>query len=99
VYLSISEEETISRLSARRINKTTGEIYNMITNPPPADVTSEDLIHRDDDQPESIKKRLLAYHADTEPLLVELRKTTQFIEVNGLQTIESSFRNSYYSTK
>lgn len=88
VFLDIPEEETIRRLSARRIHKETGEIYNLITNPPGSEINTEDLIQRKDDQPEAIKERLKEYHTDTEPLLEELRKTTTFIEVDGTQTIE-----------
>ena len=89
VYLSLSEEETIRRLSARRIHKTTGGIYNLVTNPPSSDINPEDLIQRQDDQPEAIRERLREYHTDTEPLLEELKSSTKFIEVDGMQSIEN----------
>jgi adenylate kinase len=95
VYLSIPEEETVRRLSARRIHKTTGEIYNLITNPPGDDINEEDLLHRSDDQPEAIRERLREYHSYTEPLLEELRKTTTFIEIDGTQSIESIHQEIY----
>lgn len=89
VYLTLPEEETIRRLSARRIHKVTGEIYNLITNPPGDNIDPNDLLHRADDQPEAIKQRLLTYHAETEPMIEELRKTTNFIEIDGTQDIET----------
>ncbi len=93
VYINIPEQETLKRLSARRINSETGEIYNLITNPPSKDVDIEKLIHRADDKPEAIKKRLDEYRKDTEPLIAELKATdTYFVEIDGTQSIESIHR-------
>ncbi len=95
VYLHIPEEETISRLSARRIDQKTGEIYNLITNPPGEDVNPSDLQQRIDDQPEAIKERLLLYHKDTEPLIELLKASTNFIEIDGTQTIEEIHEQAF----
>lgn len=87
IWLNISKEETIKRLSARRMDKNTGKIYNLITNPPPATLSSEDLIHRDDDKPEVIAERLAEFEAQTLPLLEVLRKDGILIEINGERPI------------
>lgn len=88
VDLSISEKETIKRLSARRMNPGTGEIYNLITDPPPAGIDPSTLVHRDDDKPDAIKVRLNLYKEQTEPLITELKKDTKVVEVDGERSIE-----------
>lgn len=88
LLLVISESETVRRLSARRLDPSTGAIYNLITDPPPAEVDQSKLVHREDDKPEAIKKRLTLYRDRTEPLVDELRKKSEVVEINGERSIE-----------
>lgn len=88
LLLVISESETVRRLSARRLDPSTGAIYNLITDPPPAEVDQNKLVHREDDKPEAIKKRLTLYRDRTEPLVDELRKKSEVVEINGERSIE-----------
>ncbi len=88
IVLEIPEEETIRRLTARRMDPATGKIYNLITDLPPADVDQTKLIHRDDDQPEAVKHRLALYRERTEPLITEIAKDTKVVEVDGSRPIE-----------
>ncbi len=89
IVLQINEEETVRRLSARRQDPETGKIYNLITDKPPAGVDEATLIHRDDDKPEAIKKRLALYKEQTEPLIDILKKDSEVIEVDGQRPIET----------
>lgn len=89
VDLQIKEEETIKRLSARRQDPETGEIYNLITDPPPKNIDKSKLVQRDDDKPESIQKRLSLYKERTEPLVNELKKECRVVLVNGERPIET----------
>lgn len=91
IILEIDEEETVSRLSARRIDPETGKIYNLITNPPGPELDQSRLIQRKDDTPEVIKTRLTAYRTSTEPLLAYLKENASVIEINGSQPIDSIF--------
>lgn len=93
IVLNITEEETIRRLSARRFDPATGKIYNLITEPPPADVDAGKLIQREDDKPEAIKKRLELYRSQTAPLIAELKKDTTVVEMDGAQPIEVIFND------
>ncbi len=86
--LKISGEETVRRLSARRQDPENGKIYNLITDPPPADINVKTLIQREDDKPEAIKVRLADYHNITEPLIAELKKDTKVVEVDGERPID-----------
>ncbi|RJR29301.1 nucleoside monophosphate kinase [Candidatus Microgenomates bacterium] len=91
ILIDISEGETIKRLSSRRTDKTTGEIYNLITNPPPVNVRAENLVQREDDKPEAIRERLAEYRGTTEPVLKDLEKLSILRRVDGEKPIEEIF--------
>ena len=71
--IDVADEEIIERMSGRRVHPGSGRTYHLRFNPPKLagkdDVTGEDLIQRDDDQEETVRKRLQVYHSQTEPLL------------------------------
>ncbi len=73
VDIDVPDEEIIKRMSGRRVHLASGRTYHLVFNPPKEegkdDVTGEPLIQRDDDQEETVKKRLDVYHAQTEPLI------------------------------
>ncbi len=73
VNFVLDEEEIVKRLSGRRLCKSTGRIYHIVSNPPKQegidDETGEMLIQRDDDKPEAIRHRLEVYQASTAPLI------------------------------
>lgn len=88
IFLKISEEETIRRLTARRQDPATGKIYNLVTEPPPSEIDVNTLIQRDDDKPEAIAKRLELFKQQTEPLITRLKEGSEVIEVDGERPIE-----------
>jgi len=57
----------------RWIHPGSGRIYNYSYNPPKTfgkdDITNEDLIQREDDKPETVRKRLESYDNVTAPLI------------------------------
>ena len=71
--IDVADEEIIERMSGRRVHPGSGRTYHSRFNPPRVagkdDVTGEDLIQRDDDQEETVRKRLQVYHSQTKPLL------------------------------
>ncbi len=73
VEVDVADEEVIARLSGRRVHTASGRTYHITFNPPKIegkdDVTGEDLIQRNDDQEETIRKRLDTYHEQTKPLV------------------------------
>jgi adenylate kinase len=89
ILLTVSEAETVRRLSARRQDPATGKIYNLITDKPPAEIDESKLIQRDDDKPEAIAKRLSLYKEQTEPMVSELKKVTDVVEVDGERPIDT----------
>ena len=102
LYLSISEDEIINRMSGRRVHPSSGRSYHVIHNPPHKegfdDITGEALIQREDDAPEVIKKRLDVYFNETEPLLDFYRnKNLKFVEIDAsrsLHEVTKSIRQS-----
>ena len=105
IYLSIDEEEIISRMSGRRVHLASGRSYHIAHNPPKKegldDITGEALIQREDDSPEVIKKRLSVYYNETEPLLEFYKnKELKFIEIDASKSVDevaNSIRHSISS--
>jgi len=96
INIEISEAETIRRLSARRTCIKCGEIYNLLTKPPKGsvcDVCGGELVQREDDKPEAIKRRLQIYREQTHPVFTQAVEEGVGIEVNGAQPIEKVFQD------
>jgi adenylate kinase len=72
LLVDVPDDEVVKRLSGRRVSKT-GKVYHVELDPPKAegrcDVDGSELIQREDDKPETIRKRLAVYHDQTEPLV------------------------------
>jgi adenylate kinase len=73
VEIDVADEEIVKRMSGRRVHVASGRTYHVVFNAPKVagkdDETGEDLIQRDDDHEDTVKKRLDIYHAQTEPLV------------------------------
>jgi len=73
VYLALSEDEVIKRLTARRNCGSCNELYNMVSKPPKhpqfCDKCGGKLVQRQDDTEETVKKRLMVFRDLTEPLI------------------------------
>ena len=92
IVITIPDEESIHRLSRRRVAPTSGITYHLDYKKPKVegicDVSGEQLVQRNDDKPEAIKKRLEIYHAETEVLFDRYRERNIFYEVDGMGSIE-----------
>ncbi len=73
VEIAVDDQAIIERMSGRRVHVASGRVYHVAFNPPKTagkdDVTGEDLIQREDDREDTVKKRLDVYHQQTEPLI------------------------------
>ena len=71
--IDVPDSSIIDRMSGRRVHVASGRTYHVTFNPPKVagkdDVTGEDLIQRDDDKEETVRKRLDVYHQQTRPLV------------------------------
>ena len=79
--IDVPDSAIVERMSGRRVHTGSGRTYHVKFNPPKVegkdDVTGEDLILRDDDKEETVKKRLEVYHNQTEVLLGYYNKWAQ----------------------
>jgi adenylate kinase len=73
VEIAVEDAEIIERMAGRRAHLPSGRTYHIKFHPPKVagkdDVTGEDLVQREDDREETVKKRLMVYHEQTEPLI------------------------------
>ncbi len=73
VEIAVADDAIVARLSGRRVHPGSGRIYHVEHNPPKSegldDETGEPLVQRDDDQEETVRKRLEIYHSQTSPLV------------------------------
>jgi adenylate kinase len=73
ILIEAPDEEVIRRLSGRRTCVKGGHVYHVEFDPPKnegvCDQDGSRLIQRDDDKPETVRKRLDVYHDQTEPLI------------------------------
>jgi adenylate kinase len=90
--ISVPEDEVVRRLSGRRICRECQTPYHVDFNPPEregvCDVCGGELYQREDDRPETVKKRLQVYHRQTEPLIDYYRQAGLLKVVDGDQGIE-----------
>ncbi|MEN9503717.1 MAG: adenylate kinase [Pseudomonadota bacterium] len=100
VEIAVDDNEIIRRMSGRRVHLASGRTYHVVFNPPKVegkdDETGEDLIQRDDDQEETVRKRLDVYHAQTAPLIGYYStwatsgedNAPRYIKVNGIGKVD-----------
>jgi adenylate kinase len=73
VEIDVPDSAIIERMSGRRVHPASGRTYHVKFNPPKVagkdDLSGEDLVQRDDDKEETVRKRLAIYHAQTKVLL------------------------------
>ncbi|MBI3912303.1 MAG: adenylate kinase [Armatimonadetes bacterium] len=92
INLEVPAEEIVRRISNRRVCPVCGRSYHMIAMPPAederCDVEGAALIHREDDRPEVILRRLEEYHARTEPVVHYYRRAGILRPVCGVASAE-----------
>ncbi len=92
VFLNLKDDEVVKRLSARRNCAQCGELYNTSTKPSKAGDKCEKcggpIVQRDDDKPDTIKKRLMVFDDLTKPLVAYYKSTGVFFEVDAADSPE-----------
>lgn len=98
VAISVKQNVILTRLAARRTCAQCGAVYNLVINPPRTMGVCDacggtELIQRDDDRPQTIRKRFDVYREQTFPLLAYYRPTSLLREVAGEGTVDEIFNN------
>lgn len=93
--IDISDEETIQRISRRRVCTACGATYHLEYKPPMqpdvCDNCGSVLMLRDDDKPEAIRQRLAIYHTETEPIFARYEERHILHRIGGAGSIEQVF--------
>lgn len=92
VYIKVSNEELLRRLSGRWICRQCQTPFHMVSSPPKVtgkcDRCGGELYQRADDTRETAEKRLEVYFAQTSPLIDYFQKEEKLVEINGERDIE-----------
>jgi adenylate kinase len=95
INIEVRNELLVERITGRRICKNCGENYHISFNPPKiedkCDVCGGELLHRADDQEETVKKRLEVYTNQTKPLIDHYKTKDINHTIDGEQSIEKVF--------
>jgi len=87
VYIKVSEEELLKRLSGRWICRQCQAPYHATDSPPKVwgrcDKCGGELYQRPDDTKESVKRRLEVYFAETAPLIDYYAQLSKLLEIDG----------------
>lgn len=91
VNIEIASEKLLERLSGRIIHRTTGETFHKVFNPPAEGYSEDDYYQREDDKPESVKRRLEVNIAQGEPIIAHYREKGLVRDIDGDQNIADVF--------
>lgn len=95
IDVEVPDEHIVRRMGGRRACLGCGSTYNIQYVPAKkegiCDVCEGKLVLRDDDQPETVKKRLDVYHAQTQPLIDYYKAEDVLVTVDGTKEMEEVF--------
>ncbi|MFN7668045.1 MAG: adenylate kinase [Burkholderiales bacterium] len=109
--IDVPDSEIIERMSGRRVHLASGRTYHLKHTPPKVvgkdDVSGEDLIQRDDDREETVKKRLQVYHDQTEALVQYYSQWAKngtasaphYRKINGLGAVDEIKQRTFEALK
>lgn len=101
IEIDVPDAAIVERMSGRRVHVGSGRSYHVKYKPPRLagrdDVTGDALIQREDDKEDTVRRRLVVYHSQTEPLIAYYERwehtgdprAPRYRRVNGLGTVES----------
>lgn len=101
--IDAADEVIINRLTGRRICPKCGEVYHIESNPPKVagkcDKDGTELIQREDDMPETVKKRIDIYHEQTKPLIDYYSQKGLLVNIDGSKTIKNTHAETMSALK
>lgn len=95
--IEVKQDTLIERFTGRRVCEQCGATYNIKSSPPKepglCDKCGGRLIIRDDDKPETVKKRLEVYETSTAPLIGYYKEKNLLINIDGSGSIDDVFED------
>ena len=96
INVEVPDDNIVNRMSGRRACVACGATYHIVHIPTKVegicDRCGSELILRDDDKPETVKKRLDVYHEQTQPLIEYYGRAGVLKEVDGTVAMEDVFQ-------
>ena len=98
--IDVPFQAIVERMGGRRSHPASGRTYHVKFNPPRVegkdDVTGEPLIQRDDDKPETVKKRLEVYRQQTRPLVdyYQALPGVKYRKISGIGRVDEVTRHA-----
>jgi len=98
--IDVPDADIITRMTGRRVHPGSGRVYHLKFNPPQAEgkdaATGEPLIQRDDDKPETVKKRLEVYRQQTRPLVdyYQALPGVKYRKISGIGRVDEVTRHA-----
>ncbi|WP_079525167.1 adenylate kinase [Halobacillus hunanensis] len=97
LHIEVPKDQLIERLTGRRVCPTCGATYHVVFNPPEVvgkcDHDGAELIQREDDQPETVKKRLEVNVEQSQPLLDFYQDKGYLVSFDGDRDIDLVFQD------
>ena len=90
INIEVDPNSLLERLSGRIIHRETGETFHKVFNPP-VDYKEEDYYQREDDKPETVKRRLDVNIAQGQPIIDHYRSKGLVHDIQGNQDINDVF--------
>ncbi len=95
INVEVPDENIVKRMSGRRACVACGATYHLVHIPTKVegicDRCGAELILREDDKPETVKKRLDVYHEQTQPLINYYTNEKVLVEVDGTKDMNDVF--------
>ncbi len=83
IFLDVDTEVLVSRLTGRRMDPETGDIYHVEFDWPEDEAIQDRLVQREDDQEDTVRDRLEVYRENTEPVIEHFREQGDLVEIDG----------------
>lgn len=84
--LDVDKEELVRRLTGRRMDPETGDIYHTEFNMPDDEGITERLVQRDDDTEETVRERLRVFDENTQPVIDHYDEAGELVRIDGEQS-------------
>ena len=95
--IDVADDFIVKRMGGRRACLGCGATYHIVNIPPKkegiCDTCGAELVLRDDDKPETVEKRLLVYHEQTQPLIDYYKNSGILVTLDGTKDMNELFAN------